>query len=696
MKFNIIIPMAGESSRFNYNFKPFIKLDNRTFIEHCLSAFLKYDNLIESYNFVVTREQENKLDVKSKLKNSLFPNYVDKINVFILPEKTRGMYQSVYNIFEYYSNINKSKNIEKYTNMILCDCDHHINVEPMIKYLLNNETPDILIPIWKINDNEHLNWGKVIINNVTNEIVRFCEKEYVKHELNKTVNGLIGCYYIKNPNLLHEDENLLNMSDFLSQKYKELDIKFIRLTDAYFFGTPDMVVNCIKQHRKLESIICDVDGVLLKHNPHSNDLLENNKLLGDCVEKLKKWREEKKKIILVTSRSKETVKTFTKLLEELDIVYDDIVMGLNPGPRYLINDVKPSNPFVKQAVSYNLTRDDGIDNLFCDELSNYKIEILKKFKGNSFSNTYLLKKDSDFFVRKYILKKPKTIDHCERLKRQCEDLKRFYYYDNNLVPKVLNEYESVYDYYIDIEYLPNHKQLDEYDIGIQHKVLHTLLERLSNSVYCYKKKNNDLNFIEYFFKTKIYPKLLEFERECKVMNYLINRDEVIINNKKYYGLRKIFEILDIHNFNTEWINPIHGDLTLENILYDEKDDDIKLIDMEGSRYVDSCYFDLGKIFQSIVSNYKEWNVLDIVVYDKMIGDLKCIDKYFDCENSKYDIICNLFCKIMEVSDKNLIYKKGIFFMATYFIRFVQFRHKISEEHGIFAIIMAVVWLNKIL
>ena len=35
-------------------------------------------------------------------------------------------------------------------------------------------------------------------------------------------------------------------------------------------------------------------------------------------------------------------------------------------------------------------------------------------------------------------------------------------------------------------------------------------------------------------------------------------------------------------------------------------------------------------------------------------------------------------------------------MATYFIRFVQFRRKISEEHGIFAIIMAVVWLNKIL
>ena len=180
------------------------------------------------------------------------------------------------------------------------------------------------------------------------------------------------------------------------------------------------------------------------------------------------------------------------------------------------------------------------------------------------------------------------------------------------------------------------------------------------------------------------------------MSYLINTDTVKINDKSYYGLRKIFNLLNIHNFNSEWINPIHGDLTLENILYNEKNEDIKLIDMEGSRYVDSCYFDLGKIFQSIVSNYKEWNDLKVVVYDKTIDNIKCVNKYFDCENSDFDTICNLFCKIMEVNDKKVIFKKGIFFMATYFIRFVQFRRKISEEHGIFAIIMAVVWLNKLL
>jgi hypothetical protein len=40
-------------------------------------------------------------------------------------------------------------------------------------------------------------------------------------------------------------------------------------------------------------------------------------------------------------------------------------------------------------------------------------------------------------------------------------------------------------------------------------------------------------------------------------------------------------------------------------------------------------------------------------------------------------------------------KAGIFYMANYFIRFIPFRLKVGKKHGIFAMIMAIVWLNKI-
>ena len=682
MILNVLFPMAGESRRFDYKFKPFLYLDNRRFIEHTLEPFIKHDNLINTYNFIITEEQEKENNVKNKLKE-IFSEISDKINIFIIPIKTPGPYQTILSAIKIGFNIN---------NIIVCDIDHSIDITPIIDKI--NSINDIIIPIWNIHDNEHQNWGKVILKNKI--IHKFCEKEIIKQEENQDVYGIIGCYFFRTLELFQHNNDFINLSDFFGTYFKTLNIDFVNIKNAYFYGTPEMVENTIKLRRKFGTVFCDVDGVLLKHSNNSNDSPEDNIIIGECIQKLNKLKEENNKIILVTARPIKTKKTFQKLLNTFEIPYDDIVMGLNPGPRYLINDIKPSNPFVKQAIGLNIIRDFGIENLQLNEANNYNIEIIKKFKGNSFSNTYLLKSNDKYFVRKHIIKNIKTQEHCERLKRQCDDIKRFYHYNQELVPKVLNECDNNYDYYIDIEYLEDYKQLDEYNEDIQYDVLHKLIKIMEKDVYCYRKKNNSINFIEDFFETKIYPKLTEFENECEIMNYLINNNKVKINGKMYYGLRTVFEKLNIHNFNTEWINPIHGDLTLENILYDSENEKIKIIDMEGSRYVDSCYFDLGKIFQSIVSKYKEWNVVENVIINTDISNLSCIDGYFDYDYEKYKPICNLFAKIMDVEDTKTIFNKGIFFMSTYFIRFVQFRRKISDDHGIFAIIMAIVWLNNIL
>ena len=39
MNFNIIFPMAGESSRFDYEFKPFLQISDETFIELAYKYF---------------------------------------------------------------------------------------------------------------------------------------------------------------------------------------------------------------------------------------------------------------------------------------------------------------------------------------------------------------------------------------------------------------------------------------------------------------------------------------------------------------------------------------------------------------------------------------------------------------------------------------------------------------------------------
>jgi len=687
MKLNILILMAGESSRFDYKFKPFLFLDNKRFIEHCMDSFLPYSSIINSYNFIITKKQEKEHNVKKKLK-TFFVDIAKQINVIQLEKTTTGPYQTII------QGLNKIKIME---NLIICDCDHHVNINPIIQKIKDNTIKDIIVPIWDIKYEEQKRWGKIVTKKFNNNIVKICEKEIIPEEKSLNIFGMIGCYYFKSSKLLNNNNYCNNISDFL-KKYDNTKLSLVKINEAYFFGTPTMVEETIQKRRRYDTIFCDVDGVLLKHSPHSNDNIEDNQLLGNCVKKFKKWKKEKRKIILCTARPKKTIDTFKKLLKTLDIEYDDLIMGLNPGSRYIINDIKPSNIFVKQSIGLNLIRDEGIDNIELNEHNNYDIEIIKIFKGNSFCKTYLLKKGNTKFVRKYIIKNNKTYEHYKRLKRQCEDLKRFKYYNKTLVPNILNENDSNFDYYFDIEYFNQHDQLDMFNEDIQFKVVKNVIDKLTNDVYCYKKEiNND--FMANFFSSKIYPKLNLFEKECDIMDYLINSKHVIINNKKYNGLRHTFDKININNYCSKYMHPIHGDLTLENILYNQSKNDVKLIDMEGSRYVDSCLFDLGKIFQSIVSNYKKWNNIEDVILNSNINNLTCIDTSFHEKHKnflKYKSICESYSKILDDDDWRNVFKKGIFYMSTYFIRFVQFRRQISKEHGIFAIIMAINWLNLLI
>ena len=177
------------------------------------------------------------------------------------------------------------------------------------------------------------------------------------------------------------------------------------------------------------------------------------------------------------------------------------------------------------------------------------------------------------------------------------------------------------------------------------------------------------------------------------MNQLINSAKVTINDRSMFGLREILNRLNLFEFNTEKLSPIHGDLTLENILYNIEHDDFKLIDMEGSRYVDTCYLDLGKIFQSVVSKYKEWNTCDKLIFTNDKNCINCESRYFTCNPEDYRDICEHYCLVSGNPEWKSVFRKGIFYMAMYFIRFVPFRQQISNDHAVFAILMAINWLN---
>jgi tRNA A-37 threonylcarbamoyl transferase component Bud32 len=368
-------------------------------------------------------------------------------------------------------------------------------------------------------------------------------------------------------------------------------------------------------------------------------------------------------------------------------------MSLPAGPRILINDHKPSKQFTKQANAIELTRDKGIKNINIDNYTiNNKTDIVKIFPGGSFAKTFLLKDR----VRKYIIKNKENSIHVEKLMRQVHDLKRLNFLWTGCTPKILNVNDSNYSFYYDMEYLNNYIPMADLSNDKLEYSLTNLLQDMDNNIYSLKKEVEGISWVNKFFDKKIWPKFDIFENNS-YLNVLINSEYVYINNKKYYGLRNIISKIDKHLIKPKYIRPIHGDFTLENLMINEKGK-IKLIDMDGSDYYDAAEFDLGKMCQSIFSNFKDWKDLEEVVYNINLNnnEFECDNRFFEIPNtSLVKSIIKKWSSILHEDIETTNYK-GIFYMSMYFIRFVPFRLKQSQNHGIFALIMAIVWLSKLL
>jgi hypothetical protein len=112
-----------------------------------------------------------------------------------------------------------------------------------------------------------------------------------------------------------------------------------------------------------KTIFCDIDGTLVQHASPDISSKPSYKmiLLEGTIEKLLEWDKAGYNIILTTGR-KESLRAVTeKQLAEAGIFYNQLVMGIGGGERYLVNDCKENGAQYAKAI--NLSRNQGIKNL---------------------------------------------------------------------------------------------------------------------------------------------------------------------------------------------------------------------------------------------------------------------------------------------------------------------------------------------
>ena len=112
-----------------------------------------------------------------------------------------------------------------------------------------------------------------------------------------------------------------------------------------------------------KTIICDIDGTLVKHSKPSTvaNTVYRMELLPGTLAKLEEWEAKGYRIILLTGRKESMRRVTEKQLRDVGIFYDQLIMGVGGGVRYIVNDIKPNGS--ESAFAINVERNKGIENI---------------------------------------------------------------------------------------------------------------------------------------------------------------------------------------------------------------------------------------------------------------------------------------------------------------------------------------------
>lgn len=113
---------------------------------------------------------------------------------------------------------------------------------------------------------------------------------------------------------------------------------------------------------KKNTIFCDIDGTIFKYRKFTEYETTKAVPIQSTIVYLNDQYNLGHMIVLTTARPSYMHDHTVNELQTNSVPFHKLVMGIERGPRYLINDMDPSN-HEKRAIAINLIRDKGINNI---------------------------------------------------------------------------------------------------------------------------------------------------------------------------------------------------------------------------------------------------------------------------------------------------------------------------------------------
>ena len=317
---------------------------------------------------------------------------------------------------------------------------------------------------------------------------------------------------------------------------------------------------------------------------------------------------------------------------------------------------------------------------------------ITKLKGGSLSSTSLYEDGNKKFVRKSIDTKRNREYGYVRWYSQLKKLQRFG--ETGLFPKVLDVGTTDKGAYFDIEYLEGYRDIKT--ILTEDTLTESQIEKINEAVWCSFDNLHRKMYLpikgagSLYFKEEVMQKLSDAFKYEKFYNFYESGlfDTFEYNGHITYGIQNFLPELENFfgelNLTTE--ESIHGNPTLENMMYSFKEDRVVFIDPYEESCLDSRLLDYSQVLQCSRSHYGYITDRGVTVVGPSVG-------YHGSIPNNFIVFNNLFEDRIDPADKKTI----DVLEATQFIRMLPFKCAAGEtEKAMFFYVHACHLLNRVL
>lgn len=354
--------------------------------------------------------------------------------------------------------------------------------------------------------------------------------------------------------------------------------------------------------------------------------------------------------------------------------HKDIISALR---NKLYRDVDITDEFAIFLDAY--FKGDEINRILTSEEHAKNFQVIKTFTGGSNALTILAWQDNRMIVKKITLKQ-----YQDKLSAQYEWLN-----DRQELPEIASPIAQHLDddnyYAIDIEYMDDyspffdiiHSSSEKTNRSILLKVCRFTNNKIYRPIRILEKKEAE-KYVNEYIESKVIGKIVDSANINLSISNLLNHETIVVNGR---NLRNFYAIIEKIRNNKKAMSdlceihesPIHGDLTVDNIIVNPSDNKFIILDPNNENTISDAVVDYGKLMQSLHSGYEFLRSLTSCNVKNNNINFK------EIRSNQYNKLYDELNEYLKINLSAKRYRTVLFHEAVHYCRMLTYRCEINPD-----------------